>query len=117
MDPVTGLSLGRMAIGVLTFAQPATVARVFGLDAADPHAAFLARLFASRDLALGALTLLATGSARRNLVLAGIAVDLADGAVGVMALRTKSVSPRTGALFAGGAFAAVLTGVGGLRGR
>ena len=40
----------------------------------------MTRLFGSREIALGAATLLASGATRRNLVLAGIAVDAADAA-------------------------------------
>ena len=116
MNPVTGLSLGRIAVGAISFARPGLAAQLFGLDLVNnPQSAYVARLFGSREIALGAATLLARGSTRRNLVLAGIGVDLADAATGVLGIRDKSVSVRTGAMLVGPAVGAVLSGVAGLR--
>ena len=118
MNPVTGLSLGRIVVGAVSFAKPSLAAGMFGLDVANnPQGPYLARLFGSREIALGAATLLARGSARRNLVLAGIAVDLADAATGVLGVQDKSVPARTGAMLVGPAIGAVLSGLAGLRTR
>jgi hypothetical protein len=117
VNPVTGLSLGRIAVGVLSFARPEVAAGLFGIDVkANPQGPYLARLFGSREIALGLATLLATGTARRNLVLAGIGVDLGDAATGLLGIQDKSVSPRTGAMLAVPALGAVVSGLGGLRG-
>jgi hypothetical protein len=117
VNPVTGLSLGRIAVGALAFAKPALAATLLGLDVkANPQGPYLARLFGSREVALGVATLLAAGTARRNLVLAGIAVDLGDAATGILGIRDKSVSTRTGAMLAAPALGAVVSGIGGLRG-
>lgn len=113
---MTGLSLGRIAVGVLSFAQPALAARLFGLDVAgNPQGPYLARLFGSREVAIGAATLLARGKTRRNLALAGIGIDLADAATGVLGIQDKSVPVRTGALLIAPAIGAVLAGVAGIR--
>lgn len=118
MNSVTGLSLGRIAVGVLSLVQPALAAKLFGLDVDNnPQGPYLARLFGSREVALGAATLLARGKTRRNLVLAGIGVDLADAATGVLGIQDKTVPARTGAMLIGPALGAVLAGVGGLRQR
>jgi hypothetical protein len=115
---VIGLSLGRIAVGVVSFARPAVAARMFGLDVENnPQGPYLARLFGSREIALGTATLLARGKTRRNLVLAGIGVDVADAATGVLGIQDRSVSVRTGAMLIGPALGAVVAGLGGLRGR
>ena len=118
VNPVTGLSLGRIAVGAISFARPGLAAKMFGLDAANnPQGAYLARLFGSREIALGTATLLARGSTRRNLVLAGIGVDVADAATGVLGIQDKTVPVRTGTMLIGPALGAVLSGVAGLRTR
>jgi hypothetical protein len=118
VDPVIGLSLGRIAVGTVSLAKPDVAAGLFGLDvAANPQGPYLARLFGSREIAIGALTLLSRGTTRRNLVLAGIGIDLADAATGVLGIQDKSVPVRTGAMLIGPAVGAVLAGIGGLRAR
>jgi hypothetical protein len=113
---VTGLSLGRIAVGAISFARPGLAATMFGIDIEhNPQGPFLARLFGSREIALGTATLLARGSTRRNLVLAGIGVDLADAATGVLGIQDKTVSTRAGAMLIGPSLGAVLSGVAGLR--
>jgi hypothetical protein len=116
MNSVTGLSLGRIAVGAIAFAQPALGAKLFGLDIeSNPQGPYLARLFGSREIALGVTTLLARGKTRRNLVLAGVGVDLADAATGVLGIQDKSVPVRTGAMLVGPALGAVLARFAGLR--
>jgi hypothetical protein len=118
VNPVTGLSLGRIAVGAISFARPGLAATMFGLDVENnPQGPYLARLFGSREIALGTMTLVARGTTRRNLVLAGIGVDLADAATGVLGIQDRSVSSRTGAMLIGPAVAAVVAGVAGLRSR
>jgi hypothetical protein len=116
VNPVTGLSLGRIAVGAISFARPGLAATMFGIDVeSNPQGPYLARLFGSREIAIGTATLLTRGKTRRNLVLAGIGVDLADAATGVMGIQDKSVSARTGAMLIGPAVGAVLAGFAGLR--
>ena len=46
MNPVTGLSLGRIVIGAASVANPAFAAKAFGLDVvANPQTTFVMRLF------------------------------------------------------------------------
>jgi len=115
MNPVTGLALGRIAIGIISIFSPSLAAKLFRLDESNnPQLPYLSRMFGSREIALGALTLASSGAARRNLVLVGIAVDGADAAAGHLAGREGYVS-RTTATFltlpALGAVAAGLVGV------
>ncbi len=115
---MTGLSLGRIAVGIVSFARPDVAAGMLGLDVANnPQTPYAARLFGSREIAIGTLTLMATGTTRRNLVLAGIGVDVADAVTGVLGIRDKSVSTRSGAMLTAPAVGAVLSGIAGLRSR
>ncbi|MEP6817417.1 MAG: hypothetical protein ABI873_17895 [Marmoricola sp.] len=115
-DPVTALSLGRITLGAVTIGNPELGARLFQLDVGNnKQLPYLTRMFGSREIALGTLTLLARGKARRRLVLAGIAVDGADAYAGVAAGQDGSVSKNTSALLAGHAAVAALAGVVSLR--
>ena len=74
----------------------------------------MTRLFGSREIALGAATLLATGATRRNLVLAGIAVDVADAAAAWLAGEARAVDRTTAAMLTAPAVAAVFAGAAGV---
>jgi hypothetical protein len=117
MNPVTGLSLGRIAVGTVSFARPEAAAGLLGLDVANnPQSPYLARLFGSREIAIGVLTLVSRGATQRNLVLAGIGIDLADAATGVLGIQDKTVPAKTGGVLIPTAIGAVLAGIAGLRG-
>jgi uncharacterized protein YjeT (DUF2065 family) len=116
MNPIIGLSLGRIVVGLLFFLRPDLAARMLGQDLErNPDLALGARLFGSRDAALGAATLLAKGTARRNLVVAGMAVDAADAGAAVLGFQDKSVKPVPAAMLAGLALMAVGQGFVALR--
>ena len=116
MNPVIGLSLGRVVVGAVAFAQPGLAAKMLGLDIENnPQGPYMARLFGSREIAIGTATLMARGTTRRNLVLAGIGVDAADAATGVLGIQDKSVPVRAGAMLIVPAILAVLSGFAGLR--
>lgn len=111
MDPVLGLSLGRIAIGIGSIASPSLTAKMFGLSPANnPQMGYFTRMFGVREIALGSLTLLAKGDARRSMVLAGMAVDGGDAATGVIALARKEVPVLTGAMLIAVALGAVGSG-------
>jgi len=111
MDPVLGLSLGRIAIGVGSIASPTLTAKLFGLSPDDnPQMGFMTRMFGVREIALGSMTLLAKGRARRSMVLAGMAVDGADAATGGIALARKEVPVFAGAGLIAVALGAVASG-------
>lgn len=112
MDPVTGLSLGRIALGVGALAAPTTAAKAFGLDpASNPQLPFFGRMFGAREIALGAVTLASKGRLRRNLTLVGIAVDGADAATGVLELKGDAVPKPSAGMLAGVALGAVGSGL------
>lgn len=115
LNPVTGLALGRVAIGVGALASPPLAMKMFRLDpATNPQLSYMSRMFGSREVVLGALTLVASGRTRRNLVLAGIAVDAADAAAGHLAAREGTVSQATGTFLTVPALGAVAAGVAGI---
>lgn len=117
MNPALGLAAARVVIGGIALAAPEQGARLFRLDpTGNPQLPYLTRLFGGREIALGAAVLLARGSTRRNLVLAGVAVDVADAAAGYLAGEDGSVDRVTAAMLAGPAVAAVVAGLAGLRG-
>ena len=113
MDPITGLAVGRISIGAIALVSPKLAAKMFLLDPqGNPQLGLMTRLFASREIALGAITLATTGTARRALVQVGVAVDGADVLAGLAATATGAVPKTTGLLFtavAAGALAAGAT--------
>ena len=76
----------------------------------------MTRLFGPREVILGALTLAATGEARRQLVQVGVAVDGADALNGLVSAASGKVSNPAGLLLTVVAAAAVATGVKELQG-
>jgi len=112
MNSVTGLSLGRIGIGLASLVKPDLVQSTMGTTTSNP---LLTQWFGSREVALGAATLLASGSARRTLVLIGMAVDGADAATAYQAVD-KELMPRTiGLAFTAVAAGAVVSGLLGLK--
>lgn len=115
MNPVTGLALGRIAIGVGALAAPDLASKLFRLDGANnQQLPYMTRMFGSREIALGAVTLASSGAARRKLVAVGIAVDSADAFAGYDAMRTGSVNNQTGVGLVVPAVAAIIAGIVGL---
>jgi hypothetical protein len=115
MNPVNGLALGRIAIGATALASPTLAAKLFRLDLdRNPQLPYLSRMFGSREIALGAITLMAKGKARRKLIALGIAVDGADAFAGYDAMRSGSVSQSVGVFLTAPALGAVAAGAVGL---
>ena len=107
MDLVTGLSAGRVGLGVIALTRPAVVTALLGpTTAAGPAArsTVVARLFGVREVALGLTTLLAGPDARPALLTSGVMVDLGDAAACLAARR----SGELGRLVAGPAVAVAL---------
>ena len=113
MNPVTGLSLGRIAVGVASLAAPKLVSSRLTGSGVGPG--LLTQWFGNREVALGLATLTASGKARRNLVLVGIAVDAADAATAYLAVQNEDVPRAVGLPGAAVAAGAVVAGLLGLR--
>lgn len=118
MNPVTGLSLGRIAVGAFAIVDPQRAAQSM-LMAPDAAAELrvMTRLFGIREVAIGAATLVASGRGRTALVLAGVAVDLGDAATGYLAQQRGDLPQRAALGLAGVAVGAALSGLTGLRTR
>ena len=112
MDSITGLAYGRIAIGAMSLLSPSLTARMFLLDPkTNPQLSYMGRMFGSREIALGAITLASSGSARRQLVQLGVAVDGADALTGVASAASGSVPKKTGLLLTVAAIAGMATGL------
>lgn len=111
MNPVTSLALGRIAVGVASLARPDLVASAMGQSPSP----LITQWFGSREIALGALTLVASGGARRNLVLVGMAVDGADAGTAYAAVQAGALPKQAGYGLVGVAAVGVLSGLLGLR--
>ena len=115
MNPVNGLALGRIAIGATALASPSLAAKLFRLDLArNPQLPYLSRMFGSREIALGAITLLARGGPRRKLIALGMAVDGADAFAAYDVARSGAVAQSTGIMLGAPAVGAVVAGAIGL---
>ena len=115
MNPVIGLSLGRIAVGAAAVANPELAARTFQLDpVSNPQLPYVTRLFGIRELAFGLATLMSSGRARTGIVGLGILVDAADGATGYLAMQDGTVSRKTAMTLMAPAAGAVLSGLVGL---
>jgi hypothetical protein len=118
MNPALGLAAGRVVIGGIVLGSPEVGAKLFRLDpAANPQMPYMARLFGSREIVLGAATLLARGKTQRNLILAGIGVDAADAAAAVLGGQEGTLDRTTQVMLTVPAALAVVAGVVGLRRR
>lgn len=112
VDLAAGIAAGRVAIGVGALLAPAKVLAPVGLDAAaNQQLPYLSRIAGARDVALGLTTLATSGPGRRQLVLAGLAVDAADAVSGLVAARNGEIDRRSAALLSGAAVAAVAGGL------
>jgi hypothetical protein len=98
MNPSTSLPALRLAIGGGAWAAPGVTGKVFGFKNIEQNheALFMARLFAVRDIALGAGALAAKDDAAKLWWQLGIVCDLADAAAAVLSL--KSGGPKVPAI-------------------
>lgn len=115
MKPVTSMSLARIAIGALSVARPDLATKAFRLDGpGNPQMPYMTRMFGSREVALGLMTLVSKGRSRRALTALGIAVDGSDAFAGFDAGRTRAVSQSTSGFLTAPAALAIAAGLLGL---
>lgn len=117
LSDVEGLAVARMVLGTAFLVAPRLSLTAGLLDARAPQAPYLGRLFASREIALGAATLLAPPAQRPAMVRLGLAVDVSDTAAALLAVRGGGVTRGRGAVLAAASLAAVAGGLGALRRR
>jgi hypothetical protein len=96
----------------VALAKPELAAKTFQLDpVSNPQVPYVLRLFGSREIALGLLTLLVRGKTRRGVIGLGVAIDAADAATGYFAMKDGSVSKKTAYTLIGPAVGAVGSGL------
>lgn len=111
MNPILGLAVGRILIGLVSLVSPTLAGRLFLLDPErNPQMEYISRLFGSREIALGAAALATSGSSLRNVVVAGVAIDAADAAASALAGRSGVIGKVPSAALTGVALSAVATG-------
>ena len=110
-DTAKSLAIGRIAIGAVALLFPAVAARLFMLSAKNnPQLPYMTRLFAAREIAVGAMTLTAPEGSRTSMVGLGMAIDGSDAVAGIAATRSGAVSKPVGVLLTGAALGAVAAG-------
>lgn len=108
------LGVGRVALGSAFLAFPVGSVRLLGVDSASAaRMAWLARMAAARDAALGigVLGAAATHRGRVPALVVTALVDATDAAVVAVAAREQRVDRLRGYAMAGGAAAAALAGL------
>ena len=117
-DTARSLAIGRIAIGAVALLFPTLAARLFMLTVkSNPQLPYMTRLFAAREIAVGALTLTAPESSRTTMVGLGMAIDGSDAFAGIAATRSGAVSKPVGVLLTGAALGAVAAGASTFAGR
>lgn len=112
--PLT-MAVTRVGAGVLTYANPELSAKVSGIKGGSESSAYTARLFGSRDAALGLAVLSGNRSVRRNALRMGVVIDALDCAAAVMDAKRGKLTAAGSALLIGGAAAFAVLGVVALR--
>jgi hypothetical protein len=117
-DTAKALAIGRLAIGAVALIFPSVAARLFLLNAkANPQLPYVTRLFAAREIAVGAMALTAPENARTSMLSVGMAIDGSDAVAGIAAARSGIVSKPVGVFLTGVALGAVAAGASALAGR
>lgn len=94
------IAVGSVGFGVAGLLAPSTLGRSYGLDD-SAQMRFMARLFASRNLALGALALTADDDAARDRVLlAATAMNVVDTGAALVGGASDGMSKRSAAMAA-----------------
>jgi hypothetical protein len=110
--PAKALIGARTAIGGGALVAPRLSGRLFGFDVeASGELPYLSRLFAVRDLALGAGLLASHGEARRTWLRIGVACDVSDALAGVVAGARGELGPLTTVLVTAAAVTAAGLGI------
>jgi len=105
------MALTRIGAGALTYANPPLSAKLFGIRDGEQSSAYTARLFGSRDIALGLAVLSPNPAVRKTAFRLGVLVDSADCAAGVLDAKQGKLTPFGSALLVGGAAAFAVLGV------
>nr|BFE33021.1 hypothetical protein GCM10010200_052720 [Actinomadura rugatobispora] len=97
------LARGRVALGVVAFAAPGLTAKLLGgAKTADGSRDLVTRMFAAREIAVGAGYLLSKDSDRRLWARVGLAIDTLDTVGGLRTRKNVPVWASAGVLAAAG---------------
>ncbi len=113
MDNTSSLAAARIVMGAAAWLAPEN--RLWSATMGSATPSYSMRLFGAREVALGAMTLMAGPSVRPTLLKVGVAVDSADAAASLLATRSGSLDKVRGLLLTAMAVAGVGTGVAGLQ--
>ncbi|MGI5204426.1 hypothetical protein ACQEU6_22940 [Spirillospora sp. CA-108201] len=108
-EMATGLARGRVALGLAALAAPRLTVKLMGLGgAADPGRDYVARMFAAREIALGAGYMLSgDDSGRRLWSRIGLAVDSVDVMSGLKTRKGVPLWVTAGAVAVAGGAASI----------
>src|SRR3954471_20982807 len=104
---VQGLAAGAIGFGVLAAVAPGPLLSAYGTDP-SPSARSMTRLWGTRNIVLGILTLQLKGDAQDTILSAAMGLNIADSVLGLIApsldrspARTGLLASATSGLFAG----------------
>jgi hypothetical protein len=107
---LNSMIVSRMTFGVVAWAFPGPVGRVFGFDmTANPEASYLVQLVGARDVVLAWGLIVTEGDTQRKWLLTCMACDAAD-TLAAVAGRRNGLSKRTTALLLAAAVAPMVRG-------
>ncbi|XVQ11863.1 hypothetical protein ACQP1W_04570 [Spirillospora sp. CA-255316] len=102
-DLMIALARGRVALGAVAFAAPGLTARlVGGGKGTDGSRDLVTRMFAAREIAVGAGYLLSRGSDRKQWARLGLVVDTLDTVGGLRSRKNLPLWVTAGVLAAAG---------------
>lgn len=111
-DARMALAVGRLAIGAGGWVAPNALAKLYGVDGGrEPSVAFVSRLFAARDVLMGAGVLEADGEDLDRWLRWGIAVDLSDAAAALLSGARRRLPWRAALMAASAACVGAYLGV------
>ncbi|MEU8343236.1 hypothetical protein [Actinomadura meyerae] len=104
----TNLARGRVALGVAAFAAPGLTVKLMGMGGgSDPGRDYMVRMFAAREIALGAGYLLSDGPARKLWGRLGLLADSLDVVNGLKTRKALPLWVTAGAVGVAGAAAGI----------
>jgi hypothetical protein len=109
----TTMAVTRIGAGALSWAQPETAMRSFGIK--GPSSAYVSRLFGVRDIALGLGLMSRNPAVRKATLRLGMLCDAFDCAAGAIETKDGKLTTAGSAVLVGGAAAFVVLGAIALR--
>src|SRR4051794_22058576 len=94
---VQGLAAGSIGFGVVGALAPGLLLKTYGADT-SPTALSMTRLWGTRTIVLGALTLQLDGDALDKMLGAAVALNIADSLLGLITPALDNFPARTGLL-------------------